>query len=109
MAIEYIRLQGDSDNGLAMMSLDSIRDIVYFAVSKVKGIVLPKKPLDLVDLKVKEDKLSVNLNVKLLQNLDIAKTCETIQENVYRTVLEMTNIKCEDINIDICGFISDKD
>lgn len=109
MAIEYFELNTDGEFGQAKMSLDSFEDIATQAAIKIKGVYIPKKVNDIVNVKFKDNEIVVEISVKLIQGIDIAKTCQEIQNNIYTSILEMTNVKCKEVNIDITGFIQEKD
>lgn len=109
MAVEYLKINSDEELGQAKMSLDSFKDIATASVIKIKGVVVPKKASDIVDVKIKDDEVVLSLSLKLMQGIDIAKTCSDIQNSIFTAILEMTNVKCKAINIDITGFVLEKE
>ena len=105
--MEYYELEKDNDLGKACLSLDSLNTIATVSGLKVEGVYPAKKDSTMTDIKYKENNLDIVLNVKLLQSVNVARTCATLQKEVYTKILEMTGIKTNTINVNIVGFVSE--
>lgn len=110
MANDYYVLDENQELGLASMRLEAFDDIALVACSKIEGIVAStKKESDMCVASLKDNELIVDVYIKLVQGVDVARTCAQIQKDIYNNILQMTSIKTNAINVNIAGFISDKD
>lgn len=110
MANEYCVInQENKELGLASISLEALNNISLVALNKISGIASAKKEVDMCDAKIKDNEVVIDLFVKLNQGVDVVKTCSNLQNEVYSTILDMLGIKCKAINVNISGFIYDKD
>ena len=109
MAHEYINLNVESDLGITNINVDAIKDVAFITASKQEGIYAAKKEQDMVNLKFKDGRLILGLNVRLLQDPDIARVCSDLQKSIYKNIYDMTLIKPDAININIVGFIKEAD
>lgn len=107
MAIEYYELEQDNGLGKACLHLDSLNTIATVSATNVEGVFPAKKESTMTDIKYKDDNLDIVLNVKLLQSVNVSRTCANLQKEVYTKLLEMTGIKATSININIVGFVSE--
>ncbi len=109
MAHEYINLNVESDLGITNINIDAIRDVALITASKQAGVFAAKKEQDMVNLRYKDGKLSLTVNVRLLQDADIARVCSDLQKDIYKNIYDMTMIKPDAININITGFYKESD
>ncbi len=109
MANEYYVLDENQELGLASMRLEAFNDIALVACSKVEGIVPAKKENEMCVASLKENELTIDVYIKLVQGVDVASTCTQIQNEVYSSILQMTGIKTKGVNVNIAGFVSEKE
>ena len=109
MANEYYVLDENQELGLASMRLEAFNDIALVACGKVEGIVPAKKENEMCVASLKDNELTVDVYIKLLQGVDVANTCAQVQREIYNSILQMTGIKAKGINVYIAGFIAEKE
>lgn len=109
MAFDYYNLATDNQQGEALISLESIKNIATITAAKLKGVYPAKKENDMIQVKRKDDRLLITAMIRLQQDIEIANVCSLLQKNIYKNVMDMTGIKCDSIAIDITGFIKDKE
>lgn len=109
MANDYCVINQDKDLGLASISMDALNNIASIVLNRINGIAPAKKEADMCDTKVKDNEIVVDLYIKINQGIDVVKTCAEIQNEVYSTILDILGIKCKAINVNISGFIYDKE
>ena len=110
MANEYCVINQDNKElGLASISVEALNNISLIALTKINGIAPAKKESDMCDTKVKDNEVEVNLFIKVNQGVDVVKTCSDVQNEVYTTILDILGVKCKSVNVNISGFIYDKD
>ena len=104
--MEYYELQQENGLGTACLSLDSLGTISTTSAMGVEGVYPARKESSMSDIRYKDGNLDIILNVKLLQNVNISRTCANLQKEVYTKILEMTGIKTNAVNVNILGFVS---
>ena len=108
MAIEYIIIpENKKDNGIIALSKHVLESIAGYAVEEENGCYLNQKTTFRrpVFCKIVDNRLTVSIDVKLQYGLNINATCEAIQNRVHQIVKLMTDIKCDDIKVNVVGFV----
>ena len=108
MAIEYIIIpENKKDNGIIALSKHVLEAIAGYAVEEENGCYLAPKTTFRrpVFCKVVDNHLTVCIDMKLQYGLNINATCEAIQNKVQQVLQQMTDIKCDDIKINVVGFV----
>ena len=108
MAIEYIIIPANKkDNGIIALSKHVLESIAGYAVEEEEGCYLTQKTTFRrpVFCKVVDNRLTVSIDVKLEYGLNINATCEMIQNKVAQIVQQMTDIKCDNIKVNVVGFV----
>ncbi len=93
--------------GSIEVSNKAINDIANICVENTKGIYPNKKEGTSV-CSFKDDELKVNVSIKVLQGIDVVKTCNNLQSKIKMAIGEMTGLEAKSIDIDIQGFVSEK-
>lgn len=109
MANEYYVLDENQELGSASMRLEAFNDIALVACSKVEGIFAAKKENEMCVASLKDNELTIDVYIKLLQGVDVASACTQIQNEVYNSILQMTGIKTKAVDVNIAGFVSEKE
>ena len=110
MAIEYIIIpENKKENGMIALSKHVLEAIAGYAIEEEEDngcYLAPKTTFRRpVFCKVANNHLSISIDVKLQYGLNINTTCEMIQNKVYQVMQQMTDIKCDDIKINVVGFV----
>lgn len=106
--METIKINLESKNGPVILSSDVFKNIAQIASDKIEGVYPSKKENDFVVCKVVEEAIKLTLYIKLKQGIDVAKTCSQLQRKIHEDILDMTGIDCNEIDLDIQGFVSEK-
>ncbi|MBQ1477385.1 MAG: Asp23/Gls24 family envelope stress response protein [Erysipelotrichaceae bacterium] len=101
-------IENKSEIGNIVLENKVFKDIAEISALKVSGIY-PNKKNDFAEVKLKDDQFSVVLNVKLKQNIDIVKTCSKAQMRVREALEDMTGIPVASVNVEIQGFVKEKE
>ena len=106
--MEYIRIDKESPKGTAALSSDVFKNIVQIEVSRNEDVIPAKKENDYVTSKLADQQLTLNLLLKLRLGCNVAEVCGNLQDKIHEDILWMTGVDCKDINLDIVGFVTDK-
>lgn len=90
--------------GSLSIGIKAFKDIAAISVSKVEGIEAAKN--DFVSCTYKDNELKFKLNIRVSQNSDVIKVCNRVQNMIHESVLQMTGVDTDSIDINIAGFIS---
>jgi len=93
----------DSSIGTTALSTPVFDSIARLAMEDVMGISLVDEK-NSFQCKIIDNHLKIIMNVKVDYKLEVTKTCEKLQQTIYNQIFNMTNIKCNDINIRVSGF-----
>ncbi|MDY6062705.1 MAG: Asp23/Gls24 family envelope stress response protein [Erysipelotrichaceae bacterium] len=108
MAQEYIYLNESNESGKLALNNDVFKEITNISIGHVEGCYCSsKKEKDNVQIKINDDKLLVNVNVKLKHGININQTCEKLQNKIFLNIFQTTDIKPEVINIKVVGFVNE--
>lgn len=96
-----------NENGSYVIEVKAFKDIAQIACKSVKNVTGAKD--DFVSCKYnKKTGLQLMVTVKIKQGVDVVETCKEIQDSINENILLMTGVNCENINIDIVGFIKEE-
>ncbi|MBQ2310023.1 MAG: Asp23/Gls24 family envelope stress response protein [Erysipelotrichales bacterium] len=104
MAKEYIQINKDESDGIVAISTPVLESIATLALEEDKGIHLAGKE-NKVYCRIQNNTLSVYAKVKLDYGRNVASTCESAQRRVRDAIYQMTDIPCDDVSIDVVGFV----
>jgi len=80
------------------------KDIAQIAALKVKGVE-GGTDKNFVDIKVSNNDIKLNIEIKVDREKDVIKTSKLVQDKVREAILEMMGIEVKEINVEIVGFI----
>lgn len=110
------------EKGTVNISEEVVAAIAALAVSEVEGVyglassftadiaeMLGKKNLSKgVRLTIEESVVTVEAFVVVTYGHEIPQVARAIQDNVISAVESMTGLKCETVNVDVCGISAPK-
>lgn len=108
MAMEYIVIPTINRNiGLIAISKHVLEAITRYTIEEEKVWYLgPSTPFhQAVTCKVVDNKLSIVLDIKLKYGANVNSSCELIQNKIQQMIAQMTDITCDDIRINVVGFV----
>lgn len=93
-----------------VLSEDVIAQMVSTAACEIEGVcelvpnpnfkkIFSSKTTQSVNVKYSQDSMIIELFVKLNVGVNIASVCESIQENVKKTIQNMTNTPVSKVNV----------
>ncbi len=106
MAQEYIFLEEKSGIGKIALSkfvFEIITDITLNEVENVEKVPSSKFS-NSICCKIIKNQLNIIVNVKVKYGANVNATCEILQNKIYQNVLQMTNLQCSKIDIQVSGF-----
>ncbi len=106
MAKDYIVINTNTDNGLIAMNKSVFRSIAEISIDEIENAVRIKnsklsKPLGVY---VEDNKLSITADIKVRYGVNVAATCELLQNKIYENVVFMTGYKPYDVTVNVTGF-----
>lgn len=81
------------------------KDVALISIDKVKGVYPIKNDASFCNVNIKDGKLKLLLKIKIEVGVDVVKVCNKLTENVHESIESMTGIDCDEINIDVQGFV----
>lgn len=107
MAQKYIILKEENEG----LGLIAINKSVFYAITELSidevenAIRIPKtklnKPLKVTTV---DNKLDIDVDVKIKYLADVEQTCELVQNKVFENILNMTGFKPNEVHINVVGF-----
>lgn len=107
MAQDYIVLNTEaSGNGMISINKSVIYSIAELSIDEIEDarrIVKTRfnKPLT---VKIENNTLSIEADVKLKYQANVNQTCELIQNKIYENVFNMTGYKANSVKVNVVGF-----
>ncbi len=107
MAQEYIVIKHNEEQiGLIALTKEVFEMIAKIACEEDPGLVaLESGPLKKpVVCKIQENMLNVHVEVKIKYGQNVSDVCERLQKKIYQSIQQMTDLKCNLIDIKVIGF-----
>ena len=108
MAKEIIELEATNDLGTVTLNKSVFSTIASNVLEEVENVKLVEgnKPFKTgVTTRIEDNKLYVNIPVKIAYNANVTDVCANLQNKIFESISYMTNFKPESIKIDVVGFI----
>lgn len=107
MAQEYINLNETNENGILALNSSVFDEIAEISIKRVANC-FPNKEGRSVTVKINKDKLILNVDVRLKHGVNVQNVCEQLQNKIYINIYHTTEVKPEEININVTGFVYEK-
>lgn len=82
----------------------AIKEIVLIAIKKTKFVRPSKKDLSFVDVKTKNNTLTIIVSVNLKEGKDIMKLTSCAQKNIADALSDFTSAKVNDVTVSVVDF-----
>lgn len=108
MAKEYIVIHdGNQKLGLIAMSKHVIESITRCSIEEEQEFVLPEPSRfhSPIACRIVDNKLNICCEVRIRYGTDVNKTCEALQHKIQQMLLQMTDLTCPCIEINVVGFV----
>lgn len=102
MAEEYILLKDSNENGKIALNKSVFKSIVEISLNDIEEVIKLKE--NQIAIKINRNKLEINAGIVLKTGVNVKVVCENLQKSIYDNIFMMTNIKCNNIAIDVLGF-----
>lgn len=105
MAQEYLAME-NKDKGLMAISTNVFETIAKICVEDEKDVVLADASYfkNAINCKMVDEKLVLNLNVKVNYNAQVNDVCSRLQTRIYDNVKHMTDCVADTIIVNVNGF-----
>lgn len=106
MAQEYILTNEDSDIGEIALSKNVFELIADITLGDVDNVVrIPStKFTKTISCKIVNNQLHIGADVRIKYGANVNATCEILQNRIYQNILDMTNMRCGNVDIHVVGF-----
>ncbi len=107
MAQEYVMIHQDHAHlGQIALTKEVFEMIAKIASEETEGVAgLETGPMKHpVTCKIQDNLLNVHVEVKIKYGQNVSKVCEELQTKIFQSVLQMTDLKCNLIDIKVAGF-----
>lgn len=105
MAQEYLAIKG-KENGMVAISTNVIETIAKICVDEDKDSSLGDTSYfkNAINCKMVEDKIVLNLKVKVNYNANVNEVCSRLQTQIFDNVKHMTDCRIDTITVEVTGF-----
>jgi uncharacterized alkaline shock family protein YloU len=95
----------DNENGIITLKNDVFTSIALIAVQEESGIQVDtgtfKKS---VTCKIDDGKVKLSVAIKIRYGQNVQKTCNNVQNRIFKAIKDMTEVKVDNIDINVIGF-----
>lgn len=105
MAQEYIAMS-NKEKGTIAISTTVFESIAKICTDEEKNVKLADFSYfkNAIQCKVEDDKLILNVNVKVDYNATVNEVCSRLQTRIYNNIKHMTDFVADKITINVDGF-----
>ncbi len=95
----------DNENGIIVLKNDVFTSIAFISVQEETGVMLDKGTFKKsVTCKIKENQITIGIDLRIRYGQNVQKTCESLQNRVFKAIQDMTDIKCAIVDVNVIGF-----
>lgn len=108
MAQEYILIkEKEEETGLIALSKGVFETISEISIDEEENVSLVdnKTLKKAIQCKIASNKLNVAVEVKVKYGANVNEACEKLQERISSNIFQMTNLKCNLVDVKVVGFI----
>lgn len=107
MAQEYICLKKTNEIGSIAINKKVFESIARIEIGEDETQFVPDSSRfkNAVNCKISKDELVLNVDLKVNYQLNVNEICSRLQDKIYHSILHMTGVKMDLIDIKVTGFI----
>lgn len=108
MAQEYILIkEKEEEAGLIALAKGVFETISQISIDEEENVCLVENTTMKkgVQCKIANNKLNVAVEVKVKYGANVNQVCEKLQDRISSNVFQMTNLKCNLVDVKVVGFI----
>jgi uncharacterized alkaline shock family protein YloU len=95
----------DNENGIIILKKDVFTSIASIAVQEETGIQVESGTFKkFITCKVDDDKVRISVDIKIRYGQNVQKTCKSVQNRIFKAIEDMTEVKCDMIDVNVIGF-----
>lgn len=97
-------MKNKTELGTIIIKDKAIKEIVNVVIKKTKFIKGSKKDLSYIDLTIKNNNISLNVDVKIKEGKDIIKITSATQKNIADAISDFTSAKVNKVQLSVVDF-----
>ena len=107
MAQEYICIRKTSDVGQIAINKKVFESIARIEIDEEQNQLVPDSSRfkNAVNCKIDKDSIILTIDIKVGYQLNVNEICSRLQDKIYNSILHMTGVKMDLIDIKVTGFI----
>lgn len=107
MAQEYICIKKENEIGHIAINKKVFESIASIELSEEMGKAIPDSSRfkNAVNCKITKDAIVLGIDLKVGYQMNVNEICSRLQEKIYQSILHMTGVKLDLIDIKVTGFI----
>ena len=106
MAQDFIQIETPKLLGKMHIKKDVFHSIVMLAVQEEKRALIEKKGLKhIIDVNIKDNQLSISMDVKIHYGKNVNDVCKSIQDKVNYQIEQMTGLTAKKVDVNVVGFM----
>lgn len=107
MAQEYICIKKTNDLGSIAINKKVFESIARIEISEEDAQLLPdpSRFKNTVSCKISNEGLVLNIDLKIHYQMNVNEVCSRLQDKIFNSILHMTGVKMDLIDIKVTGFI----
>ena len=95
----------DNENGIITLKNDVFTSIAFIAVQEETGIQIDTGAFKkAVTCKIEDEKVHVSVAIKIRYGQNVQKTCKNVQNRIFKAIKDMTEVKVDNIDVNVIGF-----
>ena len=107
MAQEYICIKKTNDLGQIAINKKVLESIARIEIGEEEAALIPdpSRFKEAVNCKISNDSITLTIDIKIGYQLNVNDICSRLQDKIYNSILHMTGVKMDLIDIKVTGFI----
>ena len=107
MAQEYICIKKTNDYGQIAINKKVFESIARIEIGEEETQLQPDSARfkNAVNCRISKDALVLNVDIKVNYQLNVNEICSRLQNKIYHSILHMTGVQMDLIDIKVTGFI----
>ena len=107
MAQEYICIKRTNEVGQIAINKKVLESIARIEIEEEQNQLLPDSTRfkNAVNCKISNDSIALSVDIKVGYQLNVNEICSRLQDKIYNSILHMTGVKMDMIDIKVTGFM----
>ena len=107
MAQEYICIKRTNEVGQIAINKKVLESIARIEIEEEQAQLQPDSTRfkNAVNCKISNDSIALTVDIKVGYQLNVNEICSRLQDKIYNSILHMTGVKMDMIDIKVIGFM----